>query len=183
MRHVSVYRDKTYSVSVDRDLKPRTLGPDLKRILYYLRSPGLSGSYRSFQNKEQPTRVPAPGAVCWFTHYFLCNLPQVGSYNQSHDGSLGTLPWCPPCGERHIPTEASKGPRPPGKTRWPGTPNSEAPGVGGPCTHEDVLLSRDHFLICESLLIRKMPFPWALPQGFMIQVLEGLFLNSSTNRL
>lgn len=58
-------------------------------------------------------------------------------------------------------------------------------GAGG-CvfsTHEDVLLSRDHFLICESLLMRKMPFPWALPHGFMIQVLDGLFRNSSTNRL
>lgn len=50
-------------------------------------------------------------------------------------------------------------------------------------THEDVLLSRDHFLICESLLMRKMPFPWALPHSFMIQVLDGLFRNSSTNRL
>lgn len=52
-----------------------------------------------------------------------------------------------------------------------------------PPTYEEVLLSRDHFLICESLLIRKIPLPWALPQGFMIQVLEGLFRNSSTNRL
>jgi hypothetical protein len=30
--------------------------------------------------------------------------------------------------------------------------------------------------------MRKMPFPWDLLLGFMIQVAEGWRLNSSTNR-
>ena len=51
------------------------------------------------------------------------------------------------------------------------------------CTHEEVRLSLDHFLIWDSLLMRKIPFPWAFPHGFMIHVVDGLFRNSSTNRL
>jgi len=43
--------------------------------------------------------------------------------------------------------------------------------------------SRDHFLSLESLLMRKMPAPWDLPQGFIIQVLCGFFRYSSTNML
>ena len=39
-----------------------------------------------------------------------------------------------------------------------------------------------HFLICVSLLMRKMPLPCALPIGFMIHVLSGARRNSSTNR-
>lgn len=50
-------------------------------------------------------------------------------------------------------------------------------------THVEVRLSLDHFLIWDSLLMRKMPLPCALPQGFMIQVLDGFLRNSSTKRL
>jgi hypothetical protein len=43
------------------------------------------------------------------------------------------------------------------------------------------LLSLAHFLIWLSLLMRKMPLPWALADGFIIHVADGFRLNSSTN--
>ena len=44
-----------------------------------------------------------------------------------------------------------------------------------------VLLSRDHFLSFDSLLIRKMPLPWDLPHGFIIQVEFGFFLKNKVD--